>query len=99
MTNKKGNGVMAGVVGAVVGAAIGATAVVLSDEKNRNKIGKKFEELKKSFVESADSYAKRLQQGEGLEIFMEKEAFKNENRLELENIKNENRYTGLGELV
>ena len=43
MTNKKTNGVMAGVVGAVVGAS----AVVLSDEKNRNKIEKKFNELKK----------------------------------------------------
>lgn len=46
--NKKGvNAVEAGIVGAVVGAAVGATAVVLSDAKNRKKIGKKFEEFKK----------------------------------------------------
>lgn len=46
--NKKvANLVEAGVVGAVVGAAIGATAVALSDSKNRKKLGKKFEELKK----------------------------------------------------
>jgi gas vesicle protein len=37
----------AGVVGAVVGAAVGAGAVVLSDEKNRKKIEKKFNEYKK----------------------------------------------------
>ncbi len=45
--NKGVNPVAAGVVGAVVGAAVGATAVALSDEKNRKKIGKKFDELKK----------------------------------------------------
>ena len=39
--------VAAGVVGAVVGAAVGAGAVVLSDEKNRKKIEKKFNEYKK----------------------------------------------------
>lgn len=47
-TIKKGaSAVGAGIVGAVVGAAIGATAVALSDEKNRKKIGKKFNEYKK----------------------------------------------------
>jgi gas vesicle protein len=48
MANKKGvSAVEAGIVGAVVGAAVGATAVVLSDEKNRKKIGKKLNEYKK----------------------------------------------------
>lgn len=46
--NKKGiNAVEAGIVGAVVGAAVGATAVVLSDPKNRKKMGKKLDEYKK----------------------------------------------------
>lgn len=46
--NHKGMGaVAAGVVGAVVGAAVGAPAVVLSEEKNRKAIGKKFNEYKK----------------------------------------------------
>jgi gas vesicle protein len=44
--NKGVSPITAGVVGAVVGAAVGATAVALSDEKNRKKIGKKFDEFK-----------------------------------------------------
>lgn len=48
MVNKKGmNAVEAGAIGAVVGAAVGAAAVVLSEEKNRKMIGRKFEDLKK----------------------------------------------------
>jgi gas vesicle protein len=48
MANKNNaNAVGAGIVGAIVGAAVGAGAVVLSDEKNRKKIGKKFNEYKK----------------------------------------------------
>jgi len=47
MANKKGmNSVAAGLVGAAVGAAVGAGVVVLSEEKNRKKIGKKFNEFK-----------------------------------------------------
>jgi gas vesicle protein len=47
MTNKKGmSPVTAGLVGAAVGAAVGAGAMALSDEKNRKKIGKKFNEFK-----------------------------------------------------
>lgn len=48
VANKSGmSPVAAGVVGAVVGAAVGAGAVVLSEEKNRKAIGKKFDEVKK----------------------------------------------------
>ncbi len=48
VANKGGmSPVAAGVVGAVVGAAAGATAVILSEEKNRKAIGKKFDEVKK----------------------------------------------------
>lgn len=47
-TIKKGTSAIgAGIAGAVIGAAIGATAVALSDERNRKKIGKKFNEYKK----------------------------------------------------
>lgn len=47
MTNKKGmSPVEAGLVGAAVGLAVGASAVALSEEKNRKKIGKKFNEFK-----------------------------------------------------
>jgi gas vesicle protein len=45
--NNTAGAVGAGIVGAVVGAAVGAAAVVLSDEKNRKAIGKKFNEYKK----------------------------------------------------
>jgi gas vesicle protein len=45
--NNNANAVGAGIVGAVVGATVGAAAVVLSDAKNRKKIGKKFDEFKK----------------------------------------------------
>ena len=47
MANNKGINPIAVVGAAVVGAAVGAAAVALSDEKTRNKIGKKFDELKK----------------------------------------------------
>jgi len=47
MTKKGTQVVEAGIIGAVVGAAVGAAAVVLSDDKNRKMIGKKFDQLKK----------------------------------------------------
>lgn len=47
-TIKKNTGAVGvGIAGAVIGAAIGASAVALSDERNRKKIGKKFNEYKK----------------------------------------------------
>lgn len=46
MSDKKGiNPTVAGLVGAVIGAAAGAAAVVLSDEKNRKKLGKTVKNL------------------------------------------------------
>lgn len=68
--NDKGmSPVAAGVVGAVVGAAVGATAVVLSEEKNREAIGKKFNEVKDDvgkMVEGAgEEMNKVASQGQG----------------------------------
>ena len=48
MTSKKGmSPAEAGIAGAVIGAAVGATAVALSDKKNRDKVEKEFNVLKK----------------------------------------------------
>lgn len=45
---KKGvNPIAIGLAGAVVGAAAAAGAIILADEKNRQKLGKTVEELKK----------------------------------------------------
>lgn len=46
--NKKGgiNPLAAGAIGAAIGAAIGVAAVELSDEKNRNAVGKKLGEIR-----------------------------------------------------
>jgi KaiC/GvpD/RAD55 family RecA-like ATPase len=47
MANKKGmNPVEAGIIGAAAGLAVGATAVALSSEENREKIGKEFNKVK-----------------------------------------------------
>lgn len=63
MGNKKGIGgtVVAGVVGAMVGVAAGAAAVALSDEKNRQKVGKVAGEWKEKGLEVADSVKKEAQ--------------------------------------
>jgi 16S rRNA C967 or C1407 C5-methylase (RsmB/RsmF family) len=46
--DKKGvNPIAVGLAGAVVGAAAAAGAIILADEKNRQKLGKTVEELKK----------------------------------------------------
>jgi gas vesicle protein len=48
MTKNKGmSPAGAAAAGAVIGAAVGAAAVVLSDEKNRKKVVKEFNVLKK----------------------------------------------------
>lgn len=48
MANKKGmNPVEAGIIGVAAGLAVGATAVALSSKENREKIGKKLNEIKK----------------------------------------------------
>lgn len=50
MADDKKNGVnpiAVGLAGAVVGAAAAAGAIILADEKNRQKLGKTVEELKK----------------------------------------------------
>lgn len=47
MANKKGmNPLAAGAIGAAIGAAVGVAAVELSDEKNRNAVGKKLGEIR-----------------------------------------------------
>lgn len=47
MANKKGmNPLAAGAIGAAIGAAVGVAAVELSDEKNRQAVGKKLGELR-----------------------------------------------------
>lgn len=69
MANKKKMSPTAmGLVGAAVGAAVGAGAVVLSQEKNRKKIGKKFNELKdkgqKAYSDMKDKVEELSSQGE-----------------------------------
>jgi gas vesicle protein len=53
--------VAAGVVGAVVGAAVGATAVVLSEEKNREALGKTFNDVKEKVEEAAGGVGQQAQ--------------------------------------
>lgn len=57
------NPIAAGVMGAVAGAAVGATAaVVLSDEKTRNKIGDVFNNISKNAPKMVDQGKQRVKE-------------------------------------
>lgn len=57
------NPIAAGVMGAVAGAAVGATAaVVLSDEKTRNKIGDVMNNLSKNAPKMVDQGRQKVQE-------------------------------------
>ncbi len=92
MSDKKGiNPAAAGMVGAVVGAAVGAAAVVLSDEKNRKKLGAKvdqfkkegsktFQDLKRRAGETQEQFNKRVEQIRG-KVEAEKENLEEDPKL------------------
>jgi len=61
MENKKDGGSIAStLVAAVAGMALGAAAVVLSDNKNRQKIGKNIDKLKDQGTQALSDVKERL---------------------------------------
>lgn len=61
--NKKSvNPVSVGLAGMVIGAAAGAAAVALSDEKNRNKLQKTVNNLKKEGSKRLDDWKSKAQE-------------------------------------
>ena len=66
--NNTGKAVGAGIIGAVVGAAVGAAAVVLSDEKNRKALGKKFDKIKGKVVEMSKDIKDKVEEVASKEV-------------------------------